>query len=185
MGARGDQVKYLQQTLLRVGYSVGPAGVDGIFGRDTEGAVRAFQGDHPPLTVDGIVGPKTWAALGRATPPGDLQPIRQIKDQLARGFRDAGRPDLAREVYTNDFYLWIHQESGWNPQVVSPPNNQGLRNDGLFQILRGHPFDRHGEVSQMSPYQQARTVARYFKLTPQKIQHYADQIRHGTYKGWG
>ena len=109
-----------------------------------------------------------------------------IKDQLAHGFRDAGRSDLAQMVYTNDFYLWIQQESGWNPRAVSPPNNQRLSNDGLFQIWRGHSFNRHGEVSQMSPYQQARTVARYFpQLTPQKIHHYADQIRARKYKGWG
>ena len=89
-------------------------------------------------------------------------------------------------VYTNDFHLWIQQESGWNPRAVSPPNNHRLRNDGLIQIWRGHSFDRHGEVSRMSPYQQAQTVARYFpQLTPQKIHHYADQIRAGTYKGWG
>lgn len=37
--------------------------VDGSFGADTEAAVKAFQ-KSKGLTVDGIVGPKTWKALG-------------------------------------------------------------------------------------------------------------------------
>jgi len=36
---------------------------DGVFGPSTEAAVRSFQRSHPGLTPDGIVGPKTWAAL--------------------------------------------------------------------------------------------------------------------------
>jgi peptidoglycan hydrolase-like protein with peptidoglycan-binding domain len=38
--------------------------VDGIFGPKTEAAVRAFQADEN-LTVDGIVGRHTWTALLR------------------------------------------------------------------------------------------------------------------------
>src|SRR5205823_2610810 len=79
-------------------------------------------------------------------------PAGPARDQLERGFRDAGRPDLARIAHTRDFQTWIRQESGWNPKAVSPANNQGLRNDGLFQVWRGHAFNRNGEVSRMSPY---------------------------------
>ena len=35
---------------------------DGVFGRNTTAAVRAFQ-EHHGLTVDGVLGPKTWTAL--------------------------------------------------------------------------------------------------------------------------
>ncbi|MCM1045655.1 MAG: peptidoglycan-binding protein [Candidatus Gastranaerophilales bacterium] len=59
-GSRGADVTYLQQRLVSLGYSLGA--VDGIFGSKTRTAVMAFQRDHK-LTVDGIVGPKTWAAL--------------------------------------------------------------------------------------------------------------------------
>ena len=65
-GARGEAVKELQRDLVQLGYKIGRAGVDGIFGPDTQGAVKAFQMKHPPLGVDGIVGPKTWAALERS-----------------------------------------------------------------------------------------------------------------------
>jgi len=63
-GMRGEQVKLLQEALNET-----PAGagndlkIDGVFGAETEKAVRQFQADHG-LTVDGVVGRKTWAALG-------------------------------------------------------------------------------------------------------------------------
>ncbi len=36
---------------------------DGVFGSETDNAVRLFQ-EQFGLTVDGIVGPKTWEAMG-------------------------------------------------------------------------------------------------------------------------
>jgi hypothetical protein len=59
-GSRGDAVRDLQAALLRAGFSPGP--IDGIFGPQTEGAVRAFQLARS-LLLDGIVGPQTWGAL--------------------------------------------------------------------------------------------------------------------------
>ena len=61
-GSKGETVVEMQRILERLGYDLGPCGVDGDFGRMTEKAVKAFQQDHR-LKVDGIVGPKTWAEL--------------------------------------------------------------------------------------------------------------------------
>jgi peptidoglycan hydrolase-like protein with peptidoglycan-binding domain len=63
-GSRGQAVTMLQQLLTDFGYD--PGGIDGEFGTDTESAVREFQTDlaHIGLEVDGIVGQRTWAALG-------------------------------------------------------------------------------------------------------------------------
>jgi peptidoglycan hydrolase-like protein with peptidoglycan-binding domain len=58
-GSQGKDVKYLQDILNSLGYSVI---ADGIFGTKTEAAVKKFQKDNG-LVVDGIVGAKTWAAL--------------------------------------------------------------------------------------------------------------------------
>ena len=63
-GSRGPAVSDLQQQLNTRG-AAPPLVVDGIFGRATAAAVRAFQA-QANLAADGIVGRQTWAALGRA-----------------------------------------------------------------------------------------------------------------------
>ena len=70
-GDRGEYVKICQEELLALGYDVGKTGADGIFGKNTEAAVKQFQREHNdmdgnPLKVDGIVGQKTWGALDDA-----------------------------------------------------------------------------------------------------------------------
>ena len=54
-----DEVRWIQYALNAKGYKLA---VDGIWGKATEEAVRAFQADHG-LVVDGIVGKLTRAAL--------------------------------------------------------------------------------------------------------------------------
>lgn len=61
-GDRNDQVKALQQALIALGYLEGDA--DGIFGKNTETAVKAFQKENG-LTDDGIAGAQTQSALFR------------------------------------------------------------------------------------------------------------------------
>ena len=58
-GSQEHPVQTLQYLLRARGHAVT---VDGIFGPKTDAAVRAFQNDKH-LAVDGIVGPKTWSAL--------------------------------------------------------------------------------------------------------------------------
>ncbi len=58
-GSSGDDVERLQMTLNEMGYFLV---VDGIFGSNTEAAVKGFQ-NNSRLEVDGIVGPLTWYAL--------------------------------------------------------------------------------------------------------------------------
>lgn len=55
LGSKGESVKTLQ-TFLKISS-------DGVFGPQTETAVRQWQKSHG-LVDDGIVGPKTWAAMG-------------------------------------------------------------------------------------------------------------------------
>lgn len=69
-GSKGDDVRRLQELL-------GGLEVDGIFGRKTEAAVKAYQAANG-LKADGIVGPLTWAALTGEEPPkpsGFVKPV--------------------------------------------------------------------------------------------------------------
>ena len=61
-GSAGEDVKQLQQYLIRLGYDLGKWGADGEFGDTTELAVKAFQKDKG-LDADGQYGKKTHAAL--------------------------------------------------------------------------------------------------------------------------
>lgn len=97
LGDSGADVKYLQSLLS--------LHVDGIFGPVTEDAVKNFQSENS-LAPDGIVGSKTWAALGAekprrhitkiivhctATPEGRDVSVAQIRQwHIARGFADIG-----------------------------------------------------------------------------------------------
>lgn len=58
-GSFGGAVTAMQQVLWERGYTLE---IDGDFGAQTDRIVREFQRDRG-LTVDGIVGPVTWAAL--------------------------------------------------------------------------------------------------------------------------
>jgi len=87
-GATGTAVRRLQRALRR---TPNPAlAVDGTFGPKTATAVKEFQ-EGAGLTVDGIVGPMTWAALpdGRPMPvlqegsSGDV--VRNLQRVLANG----------------------------------------------------------------------------------------------------
>lgn len=73
----GDDVFALQERLLELGYDAGRP--DGMFGPQTESALRSFQRDYG-MVVDGICGPATVRAFKQLSP-------------MARG----GRPVFLRE----------------------------------------------------------------------------------------
>src|SRR5881227_591004 len=80
----GDDVALLQQRLLDMGFDPGRG--DGIFGRDTEAAVREFQ-RNVGLLADGTVGPSTLKALDmlRRTVTGGSPSERREEERLRQG----------------------------------------------------------------------------------------------------
>lgn len=69
-GSKGPLVTLAQRHLNDRGYSAGAA--DGLYGVRTRNAVRADQNDRmnetvQPLSVDGIIGARTWARLDPPT----------------------------------------------------------------------------------------------------------------------
>ena len=69
-GSKGDDVKKLQERLTELGYDVGPAGTDGIFGPKTLEALKKFQEDYG-MTVDGIYNSDVHSKLGEALGTGE------------------------------------------------------------------------------------------------------------------
>ena len=61
-GMKGDDVKELQQVLIKLGYQLPKYGADGDYGTETINAVKEFQTKNK-LTVDGIFGPKSYNVL--------------------------------------------------------------------------------------------------------------------------
>ncbi len=61
-GAKGEAVQHLQSVLRKVQHP--GIVVDGRFGPATAAVVRDFQARHG-LTIDAVVGPRTWAKLGQ------------------------------------------------------------------------------------------------------------------------
>ncbi len=198
-GARGEQVRQLQDALVKLGYmtqaemNTGP----GTFGPRTDRALRAFQAANQDqngrqLASDGIYGPLTRGALGRAlggagngngatpnapanpnNPNAPANPGNVTVDTLARvpGSENMSREfkqkviDVAGRLRMNPNHLMaiMSFESGLNPQAV----NRASGATGLIQFL---PSTARGlgtstsELRGMSPERQLDFVERY--LTP-------------------
>jgi N-acetylmuramoyl-L-alanine amidase len=88
---QGDDVAELQERLLSLGFT--PARVDGVFGTNTEQAVRRFQ-SGVGLAVDGSVGPQTlraFADLTRSVSGGSPHTLREEELIRTSGHRLLGR----------------------------------------------------------------------------------------------
>jgi peptidoglycan hydrolase-like protein with peptidoglycan-binding domain len=85
IGEKGQHVRRLQQALKSTGEVA--ISVDGVFGKETSIAVHTFQSLHD-LDADGIVGPKTWAALPEASPTVQMgdegEQVRRVQQALNR-----------------------------------------------------------------------------------------------------
>jgi peptidoglycan hydrolase-like protein with peptidoglycan-binding domain len=158
LGSRGDDVAALQQILSDLGFSPGP--IDGVFGRLTDAAVRAFQTAHG-LVADGIVGPQTRAALAGDAGTGDAldggadfdtcnSPNSGTACESIRGLR-AGAPlnasaaeewrDIVTQAFTErglqdqieNALAIVACESLADPFITTPSSPDGAYVVGLFQ----------------------------------------------------
>ena len=102
-GTRGKEVKQLQEYL--------EIGADGVFGPGTEAAVKKWQKENK-LVVDGIVGPKTWEAMGLATTDESEQVYTTDNGLIVN------RHFLPNGEYLNGpskkEYCFLHHTAGWN-----------------------------------------------------------------------
>ena len=110
-----NEVIILQKALLKEGYDVVD---DGLFGKDTEKVVKAFQSDRG-ITVDGIVGPATWRALDSALPKNHRTP----DFSTISGF----------ETFHGDLN-WIHEREGHVGKPYWPGGRSGVTFDPGFDL---------------------------------------------------
>lgn len=61
-GSKGAKVLDIQRRIKLLGYSLGPGEIDGIFGPETENAVKKFQQDRS-VSVTGIVDDECWQEM--------------------------------------------------------------------------------------------------------------------------
>jgi len=123
---RGDDVTDLQQRLGSLGFDAGY--VDGIFGPDTEAAVRTFQ-QNQAVTADGVVGPDTVRGLarlaGRRSGEKTVAEVREAEMLLHQQEGVAGR-------------RLVIGEAGGLPAVVDTVARR-LRLDGADVLTLHHP----------------------------------------------
>jgi N-acetylmuramoyl-L-alanine amidase len=151
-GSRGPEVTELQKRLQMIGYVVGP--IDGIFGPQTEAAVRRFQKERG-LKVDGIAGPQTISLLKKmtgesvtagGTPVGyknsDIDLLARLVSAEAKGEPYRGQVAVAavvlNRVKSSSFPNSI-PDVIYEPQAFSPvANGQIWRNPASSAIQATH-----------------------------------------------
>ncbi len=123
--SKGQGVKTLQGQLDKLGFNTG--GQDGVFGRNTEQAVKRFQ-TKSGLEADGIVGPKTRDALKKALAAKAEEAKRQEDgfDRPKTQWKPA--PALA-DVKSDKAHL---QQGMQGDSVKHLQNLLGVESDGKF-----------------------------------------------------
>ncbi|MDZ7621290.1 MAG: peptidoglycan-binding domain-containing protein [Candidatus Competibacteraceae bacterium] len=124
-GSKGQEVKLLQSLLnQKVPVPKLPQGrklvEDGDFGNNTDAAVRTFQQQNR-LTVDGIVGGKTWAALGvqfvgAPVSPGTGGSTLVQLPQSGSGYYSYAQSH-GRQWYGEDYVTTIQKSPGLLPVI--------------------------------------------------------------------
>ncbi len=119
-GDSGQDVKELQRLLLKWNSKLLPEYKDdGDFGGETKDAVEAFQREHG-LTVDGIVGKQTYAALEKYEEEVVETPTKKTVKVTVTGGTVNVRPenntseDPIMIAKKNEKYEWISTKDNWH-----------------------------------------------------------------------
>ena len=131
-GSRGPNVKILQEFL--------EVGNDGIFGSGTEAAVKAWQTKNH-LYPDGIVGPKTWAAmeLDEMATTDNSERVIDLPEGLIIEEHFLPKGEYLQGP-TNKEYLFLHHTAGWHkPKQVVDSWSRDSRGRVATEFVLGGP----------------------------------------------
>ena len=135
-GDRNDTVKELQERLNIHGQDAGRP--DGIFGRGTERAAKAFAAEHD-IHWDGTVGPTMWLALMEDPPKTGMEPDNLISSGVAK-------LDSAWNRY-GSLLKELAGELGFHPAaavavLMAESGGAGMRNGRMVIRFENHVFYR-------------------------------------------
>jgi N-acetylmuramoyl-L-alanine amidase len=119
---RGDDVSNLQDRLIQMGFNCGK--VDGVFGSNTEQAVKDFQ-KSVGITVDGRCGPATLISLMRLVKTVSGGAPNQLRESIKHSVRS---PALANKVIVID--------PSWGGEFTGESANGAIESEIVFDLAQ-------------------------------------------------
>ena len=178
-GSEGRQVRLLQKALGVV--------VDGIFGPETEAAVRSFQASRD-LTVDGVVGAQTSAALARGTAATDAsgESFADAHAVQASWHHSAASPSTTTSpVVRLQEALGVQVDGAFGPQTEAAVRHlqarHGLAVDGVVgpQTWRALGVDEHTVLHEARPHPHSSSARSGSTPAPAHAAARHDSATHG------
>lgn len=181
-GSQGDEVKKLQQTL--------GIKVDGIYGKQTEAAVKAYQKANG-LAEDGIVGKNTWGALNKASTPSATPSTTPSATPATPKFEyaDYAESDIVKQA-NNLLQQQIankpgEYQSNWQTQLNDTLNkilnrekfSYDLNGDALYQQYKDQ-YTTQGQMAMIDTMGQAQAMTGGYGNS------YAQTVGQQTYQGY-
>ena len=133
-GAKGSEVKELQNKLIQLGYLTGKA--DGVYGTKTAEAVAAFQ-KASKLTADGVAGAKTLSKLEGTSTTTKSDESKSGSTATATAGASASKPSASRVQYAN-WYDKIKAVARKYPYVTLYDFASGISWQGHIISLGAH-----------------------------------------------
>lgn len=174
-GSRGDGVRKLQNSLISAGYSVGSTGADGIYGPNTERAVRNYQ-QAMGLQVDGIAGRETLGSLygGEQTQmPTGYDP--EAEENYRQALAELEEMKGAKPQYAGTYEARL--EELYNAMVNRAPFRYDREQDPAYRKYRDQ-YQRMGQLAMLDALGQGAA------LTGGYGNSYAQGVSQQAYQGY-
>ncbi len=137
-GSQGQAVRDLQEALKALGFT--PGQVDGVFGANTEKAVKQFQ-SSVGIDADGIVGRVTWINIDEADQSEPVLkkgskglPVRRLQSRLSAVGFDTGGVDGRFGAATEKAVRQLQEQASLDVDGIVGPDTWGvvdaLENEG-------------------------------------------------------